>query len=271
MPKIKPIVVLITYLFILYILAVLLNGSSGFVYSELVRSSALFFSFVGSYTLIQIVRSKPLQWANVLITFFILVLLADNGAALWQMFLLGLVTTVFKLFVRIQNHPLINPAVISLVLMSILGLVTTWWGVSFSPRFTSLDISVAMVLTAPIGLYVTWKYKELPTFIATILSFAAGMVVLTAQFPARLLLEGTFMFFLLIMATEPKTTPLMDNQEWLFGALLGFSLVASFVYNLPLPYLLNLLVLNIGFSLWKYFGHKKLMATTQANKTLSKQ
>lgn len=260
MPKIKPIVVLIAYLFILYILAVLLNGSSGFVYQELVRSSALFLGFVGSYMGVQVFRGKPLQWANVLITFFILILLADSNATVWQMFLLGLITTIFKLFVRIQNHPLINPAVISLVVMSSLGLVATWWGVSFSPRFTEIGISSAMALTFPVGLYIAWKYQELPTFVATTLSFAVGMILLTGAFPWRLLFEGTFMFFLLIMATEPKTTPLMDNQEWLFGILLGSSLVASFVYNLPLPFLLNLLVLNIGFTVWKYYGYKKLMA-----------
>lgn len=252
MPKINPSALLIWYLFILYMLAIFLNGSLSFAYHELVRSSALYIGLVGGYWLLQQLRDQPLKWNNVLITFFILILLADHRASAVQMLGLGAATAAFKGLVRFKNMPVFNPAAIGLVVMSVFGVVTTWWGVSFSPRFTQFDISLAMALTAPVGLYITWKFKEMPTVYSVIGGLVAVSWLINGTVPLRLLLEGTLAFFLLIMATEPKTTPVKDSEEWLFGLVLGASLPVAFKFGWLFPYLLSLLAINLGFVGWKW-------------------
>jgi Na+-transporting NADH:ubiquinone oxidoreductase subunit NqrB len=250
--SLKPVPTTATYLLILYMFVLFLNRDLEFVLSEALRALALGMGFIVPHYFLIKVQDEKVRWGNLWITFFILLLLADTHAPMILMFALGLVTFFGKYLLRWRNSPVFNPAVFGLVVLSLADLVTTWWGVSFSPRFTPFGISIAMFLTLPIGLFIIWRYQKIPTLIATVISFILASLLLTGNFPARQLLEGTFAFFLLIMATEPKTTPVVDVQEWIFGFVLGASLVVSFVWKLPLPYLLNLMVLNLIFVAYKY-------------------
>jgi len=253
----KPAEITTFFLSFLYVLAVLLKDTT-FLSAEVVRLSLLVISFVIPTALFLKFQKIKIQWDNILITLLILLLLADPSAPSLLTVALGLLTFIFKIFIRIQRHPIFNPAVISLSVLYFFGLTTTWWGVSFSPRFFEIGISSAMLITLPLGLYIIKKYQKLPTFFATILSFAALSFFFQGMLPIKMLLEGTFAFFLLIMATEPKTTPVIDKQEWIHGILLGLSLSAWFNFKLPLPYLLNLLILNAMFSLYKFVQLKMI-------------
>lgn len=254
----KPAEITTLFLFFLYILAVLLKASPDFLYGELLRFLILTVSFViPTYIFIKF-KQHRVGWDNILITLLILLLLADISASLPLMIALGLLTFVFKIFGRIKGRPIFNPAAVSLSILYLFGLTTTWWGVSFSPRITEFGISTAMFITLPLGLYIIKKYQKIPTLIATVVSFIGLSFLLQGSVQVKLLIEGTFAFFLLIMATEPKTTPLIDKQEWVYGVLLGSSLVLWFYFKLPLPYLLNLLVLNVLFSIFKFVQLKRL-------------
>lgn len=251
MTPLKPATITTLFLGFLYVLAVMLKANPEFLLAEGLRIAVLVGTFVvPSVGLIRF-KGKKLQWENIAITLLLLLLLADTKAALWQLAGLGLITTACKLYLRGTGNPILNPAAISLAAMSLLGLVTTWWGVSFAPRFTDLGISMAMLFTLPLGLYIIWKYQKVPTLIGTVFGVVVANIAFYDMFPYKLLLEGTFAFFLLIMATEPKTTPVVDDEEWVFGVLLGLSLPLWFKYNLPLPYLLNLLVANVVFETYK--------------------
>lgn len=247
----KPAEIITLFLTFLYVLAVLLKGQT-FYFSEGLRFLALTVSFTLPTVVFMKLKKVHVQWDNILITLLILLLLADPTAPLLLTVALGLLTYLFKIFIRVQHHPVFNPAAISLALLYPFGLTTTWWGVSFSPRFFEIGVSTAMLITLPLGLYLIKRYQKLPTLIATVVSFAVLSFFLQGSLPVKILIEGTFAFFLLIMATEPKTTPVVDKQEWFYGTALGLSLAVWFVYKLPLPYLLNLLVLNILFSIYKF-------------------
>lgn len=256
----KPAEITTLYLIFLYVLAVALKGTSTFFMHEIVRFGLIGLGFVIPTIAWLHIKKQHIQWDNIAITFLILLMLADPTAHHWLSLLLGIATFVIKAFVRIQRHPVFNPAAISLSVLYFLGLTTTWWGVSFSPRVTDLRISAAMLITLPLGLYIIKRYKKVPTLIATVGSFILGSLLLGQPFPLMILVEGTFAFFLLIMATEPKTTPVIDSEEWVYGLVLGISLAAWFAFKLPLPYLSNLLILNLLFGLYKFIQIKR--ATT---------
>lgn len=259
MTLLKPPGITFLYLFFLYILAVLLKDSGSFFVAELLRFLVLGATFIVPSVLYIKLKKGRVHWENILITFVILLLLADTSAPLFMIAGLGFATAIAKLFLRIQGHPVINPAVAGLITLYFLGLTTTWWGASFAPRFTQLGISSAMLITLPLGLFIVWKYQKVPTLIATVVGLILTSLILGGRIPWQLLAEGTFAFFLFIMATEPKTTPVIDAREWVYGALLGISLQVWFYFKLPLPYLLNLLILNIGFSLYKFAVLKRTL------------
>ena len=253
MRNLKPAEITTIYLLFLYVTAVVIRGSSVFIFGEVVRLGILFATFVVPTVLLLVYRGRRPGWDNILITLLLLLLLADPNTSPTIMIALGAITFFFKLFIRVQGHPFFNPAALSLALLSFAGLVTSWWGVSYAPRFTPLGISAAVLFTLPIGVYIIWKYKKVPTLISTTGVLLAVSYVLSGTVPTQLLLEGTYAFFLLIMATEPKTTPVVDAQEWVYGSVLGGSLALWFYFNAPLPYLLNLLILNALFSFYKVF------------------
>lgn len=264
--KLSLMTIFVAYLGGLYGLAVYFGGGAGgssFLYNELIRSAALFLGLAGSYMVLQLARHQKLKWDNVVITFFILILLADNRTSPLLMVGLGIVTTLVKLFFRSQKAPILNPAAIGLLIMSLLGLTTTWWGASFSPRLTQLDISIAVFLTIPVGLYLIWTMKKLPTLLSTPLFFTISHLVFLGSFPARILLEGTFAFFLLVMVTEPKTSPIKDGEEWVYGGVIGAVLPLFFVSAVPYPYLISLLFVNAMYALWKYGSLKLKLASIQ--------
>jgi len=260
----KPAEITTLYLVFLYVLAVSLKASPEFLMHEAIRFSLIGLGFLAPTLGWLKLKKQHIQWDNILITFLILLILADPTANHILSFALGLGTFVIKEFVRIQRHPLFNPAAVSLSILYFFGLTTTWWGVSFSPRVTDFRISAAMLITLPLGLYIIKRYKKLPTLIATIGSFLIGSLALGQPLPLTILLEGTFAFFLLIMATEPKTTPVVDAEECVYGILLGASLAAWFSFKLPLPYLLNLLILNALFGLYKFIQIKRATAPKPA-------
>jgi len=114
-------------------------------------------------------------------------------------------------------------------------------------------MSLAMGLTLPVGLLLIWMYKKIPTLIGVTVAFAGTYFLLAGRIPMVTIFEGTFAFFLMFMATEPKTTPLVDWQEWIYGLLLGGLLALMFIQKWTgAPYLVSLLAMNVIFSGYKW-------------------
>ncbi len=237
------------YLALLYLFSIAVRYNQGLAVHELGRLIAVTLGLVLPFLFAK--KQSP-RLSNLLITALILVLLADQKTTWVLMLVLGLITAIIKIIVRSLHQPVFNPAAIGLLTTSFLGITTTWWGVSFSPRLPFFNMSAAMFLTLPIGLYLIWLYKKLPTLIIVPASFALTYFLLTGRSPLTILLEGTFAFFLFVMATEPRTTPIIDWQETIFGCFLGISL--AFLFSSKLvgsPYLVSLLTTNLLFSLYR--------------------
>ncbi len=247
------------YLFVLYVLAIFFRGQPGFFANESLRAGALLGSF-GVVHLLGMVRwqAKP-RLENLLITVLILLLLSDPDTPIIKMAALGLVAGLIKTLIRITNEPVFNPAAAGLFIASLFGVVTTWWGVSFAPRLPFYNMSIAALFTIPIGVHIILRYQKLPTLISAPMSLAVSYFIFAGRLPITILLEGTFAFFLLFMVSEPKTTPVIDWQEWIHGLLLGSLLGFLFVNRLvDSPYIVTLLFMNLLYSIYRFLSLKAL-------------
>ena len=242
---------LLLYLCLLYLFAVWRVIGLNFVSHELGRALALLAGFgLPHFVGILVWKNKP-SLENIFIVSLIILLLANHQTGFFAMFILGLLTALIKTIFRLHHQPIFNPAAAGLFAASFLGVTTTWWGVSFSPRLPFYSISAAMLLTVPAGLYLIWLYKRIPTLLTVTLSFLVVYFLLKGTFPVLTVLEGTFAFFLFVMAIEPKTTPVVDKQEWLYGTVLGSGIAFLYVVRLVgSPYLVVLLSANLLFSLY---------------------
>lgn len=196
-------------------------------------------------------KSKP-NLSNLLTTALILLLLADSQTPFLGMLVLGLLTSLVKTVGRLAHQPIFNPAAAGLWLAGMAGVLTTWWGISYAPRLPIVQMSITALVVLPLGVYLINKYKRWPTLVVLPLSFLAGYWLITGRVPLVTVAEGTFGFFLLIMATEPKTTPLVDWQEVVFSLMLGGLLAWFFTHRIVRePYLAALLIMNIVYAGWK--------------------
>lgn len=210
-------------------------------------------SWIVYFALVKLNLAKPTRWEHRVITGLILFMLFDPGIPWYGFLTLGVITELIQRLLRVPTGPLLNPAAAGASVATFLGFYPTWWGVSFSPRFELFEggMSIAMLLTLPIAGYVAHKYKKLPIAAAMLLTFTLAYVVILRMSPVFVLLEGTLAFFLLVMVIEPKTSPALPTQQWLYGGLLGLLVVLSIKWWWLEPYSMALLVVNVIFNLYK--------------------
>lgn len=216
------------------------------------------------YILQKFKLTKSTRNEHRLITCLILFLLFDPSISWLGFFLTGVVTELIQRLLRVPTGPLLNPAAAGASIVALFGYYPAWWGVSFAPRldwFTG-GMSIAMLLTLPVAGYVAYRYRKLNIVVVTTLIFIPAYILILQMSPIFVLLEGTLAFFLLVMATEPKTSPVMPNQQLLYGCLLGLLLVMSIKWGWLEPYSMALLVVNLIFNLYK--NRKVLIMKAQA-------
>lgn len=260
-PKLQPVKIL--YLF-LSLLAVVASVSwLGFDYPEYLFQLRNFLLIYGSASLVYFLGLrlgvlKKTRAEHRLITSLILFLLFDSFLSWWVFLLLGVVTEVFQRVVRSKVGPVLNPAAAGCLILAAIGQYPSWWGVSFAPRIALVTggISVAVILTLPIAGYVAYRYKKLWTVLAAFIVYGLVYTLLLKSNPAFVLLEGTILFFLLVMVVEPKTSPLLRNDQLIYGSIIG--LLAPVLLKLGF-YEANLGALLVANLAWhvKRFGLKK--------------
>jgi hypothetical protein len=200
---------------------------------------------------------KPTRWEHRLITVLILFLLFDPLFPWWVFLAAGLITELVQRFVRLPTGPVANPAAVGALLLSLTGQYPTWWGVNFGPRFTALpgQMTLLMALTTLIAGYVAWKYHKLAIVSAAAVSFSVFYLMIFRSSPLAILLDGTLAFFLLVMAVEPKTSPAIQNQQYVYGAVIGagvVALLAAAYRSLSIEaYTASLIFTNVIFNLYK--------------------
>lgn len=206
---------------------------------------------VTAWVLGKVELASPTRWEHRIITGLILFLLFDDSLSWWIFPVVGAVTELLQRLIRIPGGPLFNPAALGALVMSVFGYYPSWWGTSFEPRFMfpALDeqngISLAAILTLIVAGYVAYKYKKLPVSIALIAAFSLCYYFIIGFNPLFLVLEGTLLFFALVMASEPKTSPNLSKEQYIFGLIVGLLIPIGIHFQFPEAFLGALLVGNL--------------------------
>ena len=195
-----------------------------------------------------------LRWDHRLITSLLLFLLFDPGQP-WGVFvLLGVLTEVLERFVRVPTGPLLNPAAFGGLLLALAGFFPDWWGMSFEPRIVvaGAGASVFTWLFLVPAVWVVAKYKKLWLVVGALVSFCVSYMIGFGQLPLGVLVDGTLLFFFLVMLIEPKTSPALKNEQLWFGAAVGSLVVLLLKLAFAEAYLGALLFTELGFQTWRY-------------------
>lgn len=189
----------------------------------------------------------PMRQEHRIITLLILFLLFDPLNPWWIFLILGAVTELCQYFFRSPLGPIFNPAALGALILSVLGYLPSWWGVNPAPRFTLLHMegsAIAWLLAFGFA-YVAYKYRKLSVVLATILAFSISYIIFIQQSPLPLIINGTLLFFILVMTCEPKTSPNPRKEQWLYGSIIGFLVSLGFFLNFLEASLIALLIANL--------------------------
>lgn len=182
-----------------------------------------------------------------IITALILFLLFDPLTSWWTFLVLGAITEGAQYFLRGPGGPLFNPAALGVLIVSIFGTLPSWWGTNPLPRVSLLGepFSLAALFTLLVAGYVVYRYRKLPISLSAFGAFALTYALLYGDSPVYIALEGTLLFFFLVMVPEPKTSPVVPKEQYLYGALVGAGTALGLYFHFIEAYVIALLVGNL--------------------------
>ncbi len=142
---------------------------------------------------------------------------------------------------RYAEKPLLNPAVVGVLIGALLfGMAPSWWG--------SIQPALVVVLGAVLTLRSPGSWRIPASFLASyaLLSIAGNLIFGKATAPQILLLgalDPAILFFGLFMVPEPRTAPTEPSDRVFFGAFVG---IATALLPTLLPSLAPLVALLLG-------------------------
>ncbi|MDP3957520.1 MAG: RnfABCDGE type electron transport complex subunit D [bacterium] len=188
---------------------------------------AIFLSgYILSHILQRVLGFSHLRIEHRIITTFILFLLIDPIHPWWVFFGLGIFVELAERLIRSQAGPIFNPAALTAFVFGYLGYYPGWWGMNFQPNLSLIPggMSIAMLLTVPLAGYVAYRYKKHHIVFSFLVTFLVAYILFFKEIPIFFLLEGTMAFFLLVMVIEPKTSPVIKKEQYIYGAIIGLGM-----------------------------------------------
>ncbi|MEX0896186.1 MAG: hypothetical protein WDZ94_04635 [Patescibacteria group bacterium] len=218
------------------------------------------------YGLLLTKRIKPTRWEHRAITNLILFLLFDPLLPWYAFVIIGGVTELAQRLIRLPTGPVFNPAALGVLLVSFFGFLPGWWGMSFAPRLDVIEwgMSISMLFVLPIAGYIVSRYRKLTLAISATIFFAITYLAILQYNPLFILLEGTWAFFILVMAVEPKTSPAMLSRQIMYGAIIGILAVVGLRFGLFDAFVFALLVANGLHQLDRWLTLKRQRAAVVA-------
>lgn len=265
MKAILPIHFLIIFLVLLALSAIFAgSGIESAAWLKYVRNFAAL--FLGGYALSlifkKILHTTPSRLEHRIITALILFLLFDAVFPWWVFGILGALTEALQRFVRTSSGPIFNPAALAALIFAVAGYSPGWWGMSFLQSIPLIpgDPKIALLLTVPLAGYVAYRYRKLPIVFSCLASFTLAYPFIFGGAPFLFLAEGAFVFFLLVMAVEPKTSPVAVKDQYVYGALIGLGIPLGMYVGAVDVLLVALLIANL-YAARNFFLRHKIIAT----------
>lgn len=234
-PKIQ-----LAFLLLLIVWSTLLQYPLSFVTSVLVLALC---STVGSDLLFLYVRTRKLFIPDAaVVTGLILGLIVNPFMPWYGIFLISVIASASKHFIKISNRHVFNPAAIGLVVGNILlHDSVSWWGVSFQVlNLTPLHSIAFFVLLAPIVVS-GMRMKRLGSVGAFFLTYSALRFLQDHSSPFALLTNPAFIFFSVVMLPEPMTSPIRLWRQIVYGVFVA-TISIAFSY---LPFSRSTLAMNL--------------------------
>lgn len=203
-------------------------------------SSALFADLI----FVKIRRINFIFPSAALISGLIIGLLIDPASSWYEVVAVAILAIFIKDFLRIANRHIFNPAGLGLLVGAILfQRPISWWGVSLVPLLILLSPALVSALNMR-------RWRIIFSFLTTYSVSVSLTTGLTIQALITNLLDPTVLFFALVMAPEPITTPHNHTRQIIFGGLVG---LVAVLFSLPIftnlgdPLISALLLGNILF------------------------
>jgi len=229
------------------ILLLLLISSSSLLYYPLrsvvriVSLSVLFTVF--SDLLFMYLRKHILVVPYAAIATSLILGLTINPNMPWYgIFLISLIASGSKYFLRFSNRHIFNPAAMGLVVGNIfLQDTVSWWGVSFQNwRLDPLSTAVFFILLLPF-LVSGMRMKRFSTIFA-FMGMYSLLVFLQSNDPSfTLVKDPSVLFFAITMLSEPMTSPVVWQRQIVYGLFVATTAIVYFY----LPFSRTLLAINM--------------------------
>ncbi len=168
------------------------------------------------------IRGKPIFFPTAAIaTGIIIAMLTSSTLPLYDGMLAGVIAMISKNFLRLEERHIVNPAAVGLFLSAfIFGHNVSWWAVSFQ-QFAIYDLQFMiyfLILLSP-ALVSVYRMKRHWIILSFLFTYGILNQILNT------FLDPTFLFFSIVMLTEPMTTPNNHTRQIFFGIF-----IASIVY-----------------------------------------
>ncbi|MFH0927081.1 MAG: RnfABCDGE type electron transport complex subunit D [Candidatus Micrarchaeota archaeon] len=159
-------------------------------------------------------------------------------APLWQLCLLSVLAVASKYVLRHKGMPLLNPAALAVVVGGLaFGLYGEWWAANERVVFL-----IAAIILA-------WKLNKWIMEIAFVVAWAIAHIALST-YSGALVGHPVFLvpaYFMAFMLLEPKTSPMKNSRQAIYGAIVGLLAASTFAIDMAVDNLaLVLLVGNIA-------------------------
>uniref|UniRef100_A0A7C4XMR4 RnfABCDGE type electron transport complex subunit D n=1 Tax=candidate division WWE3 bacterium TaxID=2053526 RepID=A0A7C4XMR4_UNCKA len=183
---------------------------------------------------------------SALITALILALVVDPVAGWHKIAIISFFAIASKHFIQRSSKHIFNPAAFGLLLVwLIFNEYPAWWAASLnSPQLLSL-LNLPILLMLGFIFWVSgFKFKRYYVVLSYLLTFGLLFELFisfnsSVESFARTLTNVGMLFFAFLMLPEPKTTPIKNRQQIIYGSLIA-ALNVGFTYltlntNLPIP------------------------------------
>jgi len=233
-------------LFLLLIYLSALQTHNGLRYLTVFIFSVLFTIFFD--LLFTFLRKKTLFIPYAALTTGVIISLTVNPSLPWySIAFIAFIAMGIKIFLRINNRHIFNPAAAGLVIGGILlRQPVSWWAVSFpinttAPLLTSIKY---LILISPliVSAYRMRRYLTILAFLTLytlLIALSSHMFSVTSL--AGTLIDPTVLFFAAIMLPEPMTSPFTLNRQMLYG---GFVAILAVLFSF-LPFTSTILRANL--------------------------
>ncbi len=230
-------------------------------------STTIIFSIILFYLFSFISKKKKLL-SNAIISSLIIFLLihyfTQNQNIIYDL-IISFVTIFYKFFLEYKSIPIINPVVFSSLIVGYISqifpigspLFVSWWGASFNGYLSLILILIWLVY----GLRKWRKTAIAISFLAVHLIILLTLRDQGHEIAKFSFFDSTIYFFTAIMLIEPKTSPVKNKDQIIYGILAAIAYNLFFVLNVYYFELATIAVAN----LYNFWTRRLLIISTSKN------